>query len=148
MRVSSTGGFRFTVPRGPARLFRFRFPGSPTVRGATAVVDAQVRAASTFEASSSNVVNGEYVRFRGRLKGGLIPPGGKLVELQVFTRRRWRTFALPRADARTGRWAFDYRFEAVRGHVRFRFRARIRQEAGYPFHTGISREVPVSVHGV
>ena len=148
LRVSSTGRFRFSVPPGPARRFRFRFPGSPTVRGATATVDAQVRASSTFEASSRSVVNGEYVRFRGRLKGGMIPPGGKLIELQVFTRRRWRTFALPRADAKTGRWAFDYRFEAVRGHVRFRFRARITEEAGYPFHTGVSREVPVSVHGV
>jgi hypothetical protein len=86
--------------------------------------------------------------FRGRLKGGLIPPGGKLVELQVFTRRRWRTFAQPRASATTGRWSFQYRFEAVRGRVRFRFRARIRREASYPFHVGTSRQVPVTVHGI
>jgi hypothetical protein len=148
VRTSPRGRFRYTVPAGPARLFRFRFPGSATVRGATAIVDVRVRAATTFEPSRRHVVNGEYVRFSGRLKGGLIPPGGKLVELQVFTRRRWRTFALPRADAKTGRWAFDYRFEAVRGRVQFRFRARIRRESGYPFHMGTSRVAPVTVHGL
>jgi hypothetical protein len=112
------------------------------------VVDARVRAATTFEPSRRKVVNGEYITFRGRLKGGLVPPGGKLVELQVFTRRRWRTFAQPRANAATRRWSFQYRFEAVRGRVRFRFRARIRREASYPFHVGTSRPVRVTVYGI
>jgi hypothetical protein len=148
LQPSKTGDVRFVVPRGPARLYRFRYPGSPTVKGATALVDARVRASSTFEPSRRDVVNGEYVTFRGRLKGGMIPTGGKLVELQVFTRRRWRTFAQPRASATTGRWAFQYRFEAVSGRARFRFRARIRREAGYPFHIGTSREVAVTVRGL
>ena len=148
LETSPAGRLRFVVSPGPASLYRFRYPGSPTARGATATVNARVRAATTFEPSRRNVVNGEYVTFRGRLKGGLIPPDGKLVELQVFTRRRWRTFAQPRADAATGRWSFQYRFEAVRGRVRFRFRARIRRETSYPFHVGTSRDVAVTVHGI
>jgi hypothetical protein len=148
LEASPKGRLRFEVPPGPASLYRFRYPGSPTARGATATVDARVRAATTFQPSRRNVVNGEYITFRGRLRGSHIPPGGKLVELQVFTRRRWRTFAQPRADAATGRWSFQYRFEAVRGRVRFRFRARIRREASYPFHVGTSRSVAVTVHGI
>jgi hypothetical protein len=95
-----------------------------------------------------NAVNGEYVTFRGRLRGGNIPTGGKLIELQVFTRRLWRTFAVPRADARTGRWSFMYRFETISGVARFRFRARIEREAGYPLHAGNSRQIAVTVHGI
>lgn len=113
-----------------------------------AYVDARVRAPSILDVSRRNAVNGEYVTFHGRVKGGYLPAGGKLVELQVFTRRRWRTFALPRADAATGRWSYQYRFETIRGVARFRFRARVQREAGYPFHTGTSRQVQVVVHGI
>ena len=147
VQTSSNGRFRYKLAPGPAQMLRFRYGGSSTARGATDLVDARVRAASTFEPSRRRVVNGEYITFRGRLRGGLIPPGGKLVELQVFTRRRWRTFAQPRASAK-GRWSFQYRFEAVTGRVRFRFRARIRREAAYPFHEGTSRQVEVTVHGI
>jgi hypothetical protein len=66
----------------------------------------------------------------------------------VFTRRRWRTFAQPRAAASTGRWRYDYRFEAVRGRATFKFRARIRREATYPFELGTSRRVRVQVVGL
>jgi hypothetical protein len=146
--ASSRGAFQYVIGAGPARRYRFRFAGSATTRGATAFVDARVRAATMIDVSRRDVVNGEYVTFRGRLRGGRIPTTGKLVELQVFTRRRWRTFALPRADAKTGRWSFQYRFETISGLARFRFRARIQREAGYPFHTGTSRQIEVTVHGI
>jgi hypothetical protein len=96
----------------------------------------------------TRVVNGDYVTFRGRLRGRPIPLGGKLIELQVYTRRRWRTFAQPRASATTGRWRYDYRFEAVRGAATFRFRARIRREALYPYEMGSSRQRHVQVQGL
>lgn len=147
VQASRSGAFAYRAPAGPARRFRFRYAGSPTTRGATAYVDARVRASTTMDVSRRDVVNGEYVRFRGRLRGGHIPPTGKLVELQVFTRRRWRTFALPRADAARGRWSFQYRFETISGVARFRFRARIRREARYPFYDGTSRQLMVTVHG-
>jgi hypothetical protein len=44
-------------------------------------------------------------------------------------------------------WAYRYRFEAITGRVRFRFRARIRKEAAYPFDLGTSRQVRVTVRG-
>jgi hypothetical protein len=148
LQTSRTGRFGFPVGRGPARFLRFRYAGTGTIRGRTAVVDLRVKASSTLRPSRRDVVNGEYVTFRGRLRGRPIPPGGKLVELQVYTRRRWRTFAQPRARANTGRWAFRYRFEAIRGRVTFRFRARIRRESDYPFHTGTSGQVHVRVRGL
>ena len=148
LRTTKRGLIRYRVRRGPARTLRFRYRGTALLRGDTAKVQVRVRGASTIRPSRHNVVNGEYVTFRGRVQGRPLPAGGKLVELQVYTRRRWRTFAQPRARATSGRWAYQYRFEAIRGTSRFRFRARIRREEGYPFRTGMSRSVRIVVRGL
>ena len=83
----------------------------------------------------------------GRIATGRIPPAGKLIEVQVFVRGRWRTFATTRS-ARRGSWHYDYRFDGTRGVQRYRFRARIPQESGYPFATGRSRVTQVRVRGI
>ncbi|MDA0166292.1 hypothetical protein OM076_38865 [Solirubrobacter ginsenosidimutans] len=146
--TSRTGRFSYLARRGPARSIRFRYAGTPTVRGRNDDVALRVRASSTLRPSRRNVVNGEYVTFRGRLAGGWIPPTGALVELQVRSRGQWRTFAQPRASAKTGRYTYRYRFETVRGRASFKFRARIRQQPGFPFVTGTSRAVRVQVRGL
>ena len=146
--TSRTGRFSFRVAAGPSRIVRFRYVGTPTVRAATAAVELRVRAASSFSVSRPRVVNGESVTFRGRLSGGYLPPQGKLVALQALSRGRWRPFATTRADARSGRWTYTYRFDGTRGTVRYRFRVRVLREATYPFATGTSRQRRVVVRGV
>jgi hypothetical protein len=106
-----------------------------------------VRARSTIRPSRRTFVNGETMRLRGRLRGGSIPPEGKLVELQVLLRGKWRTFATTRATRR-GRWRYDYRFDGTRGRQTYRFRARVPREATYPYETGVSRVVKVRVRGL
>jgi hypothetical protein len=147
LHTSRTGRFRYRAPRGPARTIRFRYPGGAKIRGDNAPVELQVPASSTMRASRRLVVTGEYVTFSGTLKGGWIPPAGTLVELQVYNRGTWRTFAQPRAS-RNGRWRYQYRFETVRGSATFRFRARIRRQAEYPFVTGHSRPIRIRVRGL
>ncbi len=146
--TSRTGRFTYLAPRGPARTIRFRYPGSGQIRGRNGDVALRVRAASTFRPSRRTVINGEYVTFRGRLTGGWVPAAGALVELQVRTRGQWRTFAQPRANPRTGRWSYRYRFQTVQGGASFTFRARIRRQPGLPFTTGHSRAVRVRVRGL
>jgi hypothetical protein len=140
------GRFGFHVARGPSRTIRFQYAGTPLVKPATAELSVLVPARTTIAASKRYVRNGRSVRFSGRLVGRPIPDGGKLIDLQAFYRRRWRTFATPRSDGE-GRWRFVYRFEATRGLVRYRFRARIRREAAYPYELGHSRVVRVIVSG-
>jgi len=147
IRTSNTGRFRYRARRGPARTIRFRYPGSAKIRGVNAPVELRVPASSSIRVSRGLVVTGEYVTFRGRLRGGRVPEGGTLVELQVYTRGAWRTFAQPRAR-RSGRWRYQYRFETIRGRATFRFRARIRRQANYPFTTGHSRTTRVRVRGL
>ena len=146
--TSRSGRFSYRARRGPARVIRFRYAGTNTIRGRNGDVALRVRASTTFRPSRRTVINGEYVTLRGRLQGGWIPAAGALVELQVRTRGQWRTFAQPRADAKSGLWAYRYRFETVRGGASFRFRARVRRQPGFPFTTGSSRPVRIRVRGL
>ena len=145
VRTDSGGRFKFRAPSGPSRRLRFRYPGSSTVLGRTSFVDLRVRAMSTLRVDHRTVVNGEAVTFSGTVFGE-VPTAGKLMQLQVFSRGAWLTFATPRADRR-GRWSFVYRFTATRGVTRYRFRARLPRETGFPYSVGRSRQVRVKVVG-
>jgi hypothetical protein len=148
LRTSKTGRFTFRALRGPSRTLRFRFNGSDTIRGRTAIVRLGVRAASSISVDRHRVVNGEGVTFRGRLRGRPLPASGKLIEVQARARGRWLTFGTTRASARTGSWSLPYRFSGTRGSVSYRFRVRIPKEPGYPYETGTSRLVRVNVRGL
>jgi hypothetical protein len=146
--TNGNGRYLFRATRGPSRTLRFRYPGTNLVRGRTSEVDLSVQAGAILRASRRRVVNGGDVRFSGRVLGRNLPATGKLVELQAYSRGEWRTFATPRAHPRTGRWSHAYRFTATRGTVRYRFRAQIPREAGFPYSRGASRPVTVVVRGL
>jgi hypothetical protein len=146
--TSGSGRLKFKAVRGPSRHLRFRYPGTPLVRARTALVDIRVRASSTLRIRPKHVVNGEEITLRGRVRGGPLPAVGKLLQLQAFSRGRWLTFATPRASALHGRWSYRYRFTSTRGTVRYRFRARIPQETGFPYDAGVSRSAYVLVRGL
>jgi hypothetical protein len=148
LRTSRAGRFTFRALRGPSRTLRFRFGGAATIRGRTALVRLGVRATTSVRVDRRTVVNGEAVVFRGRVRGHPLPTSGKLVELQARTRGGWRTFATPRASARSGAWSYAYRFSATRGSVRYRFRAFVPKESGFPYESGASRTVRVRVRGL
>jgi hypothetical protein len=148
LATSKTGRFTYNALRGPSRLVEFRYGGTATIRPRTSTVSLLVRGSTSFDVDRHRVRNGEDVEFRGHVRGRPLPAAGKLVELQVFTRDRWRTFAQPRADAATGRWNYRYRFESVRGTQHFRFRARVRKETGYPYELGRSHRIAVRVRGI
>jgi hypothetical protein len=140
------GRFSHRIARGGSRMLRFRWQGTALIKPALAELRVRVPARTSIAPSRRSLRNGQSVAFAGRLVGRPVPDSGKLIDLQAFYRGRWRTFATPRTDA-AGRWSFRYRFEATRGTVRYRFRARIRREAAYPYELGYSRVVAVTVRG-
>ena len=146
--TDSSGRFKFKALRGPSRILRFRYPGTALVRARTAGVELRVKASTTLKTSRRNVVNGEDIVLAGQLTSLPSPTGGKLIQLQAYSRGGWITFATPRADAKTGRWSYRYRFTSTRGAVRYRFRARVPSEATYPYAAGASRSVYVKVRGL
>ena len=146
-RTDGTGAFTFKVPRGESRSIRIRFGGSPHLRPSEAAAAVRVPARATLKSSRRSARNRQTVTFSGKLVGGPIPAGGKLLALQAFYRGKWRTFATPRASARKGRWSYRYRFGATRGRVTYRFRVRVTREAAYPYDVGYSKTVSVRVTG-
>ncbi len=97
-------------------------------------------------ATARRVVAGRPALFRGRVRGGSIPRGGKLVEIQAHFRGRWRTISTARTR-RGGRWRFVYVFRGAGRAATYRLRARVPAETGYPFASGTSQPVRVTVRG-
>ena len=146
VRTAQDGRFAYTAAAGSSREVRFYYHGSPVLGPARGNQRLLVRAAMTLRVSRRLVRNGRSVLFTGRLRGGPVPPQGKLVNLQAHYRRKWRTFATARSTSR-GLFRTRYRFEVSYGRVVYRFRAMARREAAYPYELGISPSIKVTVIG-
>jgi hypothetical protein len=146
VRTDRRGAFSYTAPPGASRTLDFRFEGTDSLYPSEQPLELLVPANTTLRASRRMVPNGHSVTFHGNLRGRPLPPAGKVVNLQVHYRGRWRTFATPRANRR-GAWKFTYRFQATRGLVRYQFRAQVKREAAYPYELGYSKRLTVTVRG-
>jgi hypothetical protein len=150
IRTSLRGRATYRVPAGPSRQLRFvYFPSSEAVTFIESrTLSARVAARTTLRVAPHAVRNGQRVRFDGRVVSGPQPATGVLVALQArVSPRRWITFRLTRASARSGRFRARYRFSATRGTFAYRFRAVVKPQPGYPFATGRSNTVRVLVRG-
>src|SRR3954452_4194693 len=139
------GRFSYLAPVGPSRVIRFgyRAYSADTSFADTTDVRLLVSAGVTLKATPKRLRNRKATMFRGRLLGKPIAKRGVVVDLQVFFRKQWRTFAAPRTN-KAGAFKFKYRFMA--GAATWRFRARVRRETSYPFELGLSlRPVTVKV---
>jgi hypothetical protein len=146
VQVDGAGTFRLWLEPGPSRTVELSYPGDARTLPSRLAATVLVPATSTLSVSRSSVLNRQSVLFSGRLLGGPIPAIGRTVDLQAHYRGAWRTFATPRADA-TGAWRYRYRFGASPGRITYPFRVLVQRDAGYPYETGVSRVVRVSVRG-
>jgi hypothetical protein len=88
---------------------------------------------------------GQTISFAGRLLGGPVPGGGKVVVLQARAPGgNWIDFEVVRAGG-SGRFAARYRFRFP-GPAHYEFRAVSEREAAYPYLAGTSRPVDVFEH--
>ena len=89
------------------------------------------------------VRNGDRLRFSGTLPGPACVD--RVVKVQArLGKRRWQVFRTDRTDGACG-FTARYKLRATRGARRYRFRALVPQQAGYPFERGHSRTVKVRV---
>jgi hypothetical protein len=144
--TNSRGKYSYLARASRNAVFRFVYLGTATVLPVQREVTLLVPARTTLRAGRHRVLNGQSVTFRGRLRSMPIPPGGKLVELQVRLTGHWQTFRTVLTDGQ-GRWSVSYKFRRTVGVQRYNFRARLPREAGYPFQSGRSRTVAVRVRG-
>jgi hypothetical protein len=143
VRTDAAGRARVRLSAGPSRTVRASFAGDDLLLPATAKTAIRTRARLRLTAPPAARPRGT-VRFRGRLLGGHLPAGGKVVELQAHVGHRWRTFATVRTDRR-GRVRRTHRFTPASSGRTYRFRLLARRESAYPFETGWSQAVAVRV---
>ena len=146
LKTDAHGRFRQGVVADHSQRVRIVFGGSAAALPAQRELSLLVPASGALKASRRRVRNGQSVVFSGRVRTVPLPAAGKLIELQAHFRGRWRTFQTLRTNS-VGRWSFRYRFGASQGRVRYRFRALLPSEAGYPYEIGVSRRVAVTVVG-
>lgn len=135
------GYFAYTSPAGPGRRVRFAYPATGQPGGAGIVASARafkVRAPVGLSVSPRRVGLRGSVVFSLHLRGGYIPKAGKPVALQAFTDRGWRTFAIARVSARSGRARYRYRFTRTLRRSRYTFRAVSFADGAYAYAAGRS----------
>jgi len=143
-RTGSDGRFTLRLPAGVcSRTLRFSYSNdldSPPVT--TATLTLNVRAGVALKIAPRTVSVGRSVHFSGRLRGGPIPKGGKLLVLEARSPGGpWLEFDVIRSDAR-GRYHASYQFKFP-GPADYQFRVLCEAEADYPFTTGSSNVVGV-----
>lgn len=147
VKTSRHGFFTYRAPKGVSRTIRFRFGGTATIRPSLRHIKILVPAKTTIRPDHTRLLNGEYVHLRGRVLGGRVPSGGKLVEIQVFLRGHWHTFATTQTGANGG-WRYEYRFDGTHGNQTYRMRARLPRESNFPYAIGRSRDIVLRVRGL
>jgi hypothetical protein len=140
------GTFRYVTTAVRSRTVRFGYRANLEDATFSQITDISLNVLPkvTLKTDKRSLRNGQTVRFSGSVAGA--PANArKVVELQVKKGTRWMTFNTTRL--RNGKFLQKYRFTATRGRKTYVFRARVRQEAGFPFLTGASRTVKVTVRG-
>jgi hypothetical protein len=154
------GRYRSKIPAGPSRSISVAYAGSSTYGdSATGGLHYAVRSKASFKTSRRRVPEGRRVIFRGRVRhyAARIPPGGKVIELQVkdpAARGGWNTIGQAFGTNQHGHYRVPYRFgnyfsQLFRHPVTFRFRVKVTREAGWPYATPAhsrKRKVTVLLH--
>jgi hypothetical protein len=141
--TDAEGRYRYEVPPGPNRevIVGYRHDSSQVARD----VRYYAHAGPSLQVSSPRVSNGDRVRFWGELPG---PSNvGRVVVLQAGTvgSKRWITFRKATTKAPRGVFRAGYHFTHTTRRTKYRFRAVVPRQAGYPWVAGQSEPVGVLV---
>ena len=142
VRTDAGGRFQASLPKGPSRTVRARFVGDSAHLGTTSEpVSVRAKGAVSLRAPR-RVRAGGRALFRGRVKGNGADfgKGGKSLEIQVRIGRKWKTVGRSIHTDSRGRFKLRYRFVAnYTTPVRYRFRAAVLRERGWPYLPARSR---------
>lgn len=112
---------------------------------ASTSVTVRVRAPASLKAKPAVLRNGQTVVLHGRVGGGSRAQG-ILIEVQAKRGNGYQTFGTTRIR-KQGRFKYKYRFTRTFGLQRYELRVKVPEQRGYPYATGASRPVTVTVLG-
>jgi hypothetical protein len=142
--TDQNGSFSYRVEPGTSRRVYFVNRGA----GGAAVdsVAVRVRAPVGLRGSPLSLRNGQTLTMRGQLGSPPFPKRGALVELQAYRETGWQTFGTVDTNRR-GRFSFRYTFSRTSGVQHYLLRARVPKQPDYPFESGASDPIKVTVAG-
>jgi hypothetical protein len=140
--TNAEGRYRYEVPPGPNRevTLGYRHDSMQIARDVRYYAHAQ----PTLRVNDPRVANGDRVRFWGQLPGPRNT--GRVVVLQAGTvgSKRWITFRKATTKDR-GIFKASYHFTQTTRKTKYRFRAVVATQDGYPWVAGQSKAVKVLV---
>jgi hypothetical protein len=138
------GRYELVLPRGASRrVFVHHVHGFTVVARHGLTLRSSVRPTLSVKPNGA-LANGDRLRFSGRLPGPACTR--RIVKVQAKVGDRWQVFRTDRTDERC-RYAAGYRLHATTGAAKYRFRALVPPQPGYPYDRGQSRATSVSVRG-
>ncbi|HWF33225.1 MAG TPA: carboxypeptidase-like regulatory domain-containing protein [Solirubrobacteraceae bacterium] len=144
-RTDANGRFSVRIPAGTSsRTLRvaYRAHLGDALPVATRTLRISVRAGIVLRVSPRTASAGSTIRFRGELRGGPIPHGGKQLVLEARSPgSAWIEFKVLHTNAH-GRYGASYSFKFP-GPADYRFRVRSEAESDFPFAAGSSNVVGV-----
>jgi alpha-tubulin suppressor-like RCC1 family protein len=141
--TDASGNFSYPLSSGPSRAITVAY------RDGARQIERRLlyfaRARPSLHASPLHLGNGQLVHFHGRLPNP--GAGGRVVIIQASTAgsSRWITFRKATTNAK-GSFNTTYRFTATASTTRYRFRALVPRQAGYPWREGHCKAVEVTVN--
>ncbi len=142
--TGADGRFSLRIAAGSSRTLRFAYRAhvGDALAVAARTLTLNVRPSIALRVSPHTTSVGGSILFRGQLRGGPIPRGGKQLVLEARSPgSSWIEFKVVRTNAR-GRYRAAYRFKFA-GPADYRFRARSEPESDFPFAGGSSNVVAV-----
>lgn len=140
--TGAEGTYQYKVDPGPNRriVIGYRHDSRQVARD----VRYYAHVAPTLKSSPPVLQNGEIVHLWGALPGPR--PGRRVVVMQANApgSKRWITFRRATSNAKGG-FRSAYRFTSTTRRTRYRFRALVPSQAGYPWVQGHSRPASVLV---
>jgi hypothetical protein len=144
VKTDAQGHFSYEVSPGPNREIVVGY------RHDAAQVARQVRfyahARPSLHASPTKLENGSRVRLFGKVPGPAAARRVVVLQANVVGSKRWITFRRATSGAH-GDFQTGYRFNSTTRKTKYRFRAIMPRQDGYPWVEGHSMPVEVLVHG-
>jgi hypothetical protein len=144
--TNSSGQFSYRVMPGPSRRLTFEFPGAGTVLDSLAHVNVHVGGRATLELTGG-LAAGRRALFEGRVLGGYIPAGGKLVQLRyrIPGVTSWAPFGPDIYTHRDGRWRARVRIgPGARGYT-YQLDVMVPKQSDWPYGRAVSRALSARV---
>jgi hypothetical protein len=144
VRTDARGEYTYKVPPGPNRriVVGYRHDAKQVARD----LRFYAKARPSLRAAPAALANGKTVHLWGRLPGPRAGHRVVVIQANAPGSPRWITFR--RATTKGGgSFHSSYRFSSTTRRTRYRFRALVPEQAGYPWVEGHSKPVPVLVRG-